>query len=210
MWHKYDAECELCTYGKKLSVESQVRQSANGSEINSTLQLVYLVPLGLMTLLIIVFSCTLCQVFGKILANTVKESVHDESSEVPCNKSCRQSRPRRTCHSMSDDRLFWWTQPCDILLPRTVSSAPCLCGSPQTRASNVYTAGMYSLLGVWGLLGWLFQRTLTTNSQSFPDGSDETPHRTHRGYTVVYFVYFALPVATFMWCMYNNNNNRFI
>jgi len=50
--------------------------------MNSTLQLVCLAPLGLMTLLIIVFICSLCHVFGKILANTVKESVHDESSEV--------------------------------------------------------------------------------------------------------------------------------
>jgi len=50
--------------------------------MNGALQLVYLPPLGLMTLLIVVLGCSLCQLFGKILANAVKESVHDESSEV--------------------------------------------------------------------------------------------------------------------------------
>jgi len=41
-------------------------------------------------------------------------------------------------------------------------------------------------------------RHITLQDRGSLGGSDETPHRTHRGYTVVYFLYFALPVATFM------------
>jgi len=52
------------------------------SQMHSTLQLVDLASFGLLTLVIVVLGCSLSQLFGEILPDTVEKSVHDKPSKV--------------------------------------------------------------------------------------------------------------------------------